>query len=396
MADRIAILCMSERWAGVPRTAHALTRAGAEVCIVAPPNSYGAKTRFKFADLLLPASAIRSRLPEVVRLLAEEFQAHCVLAGDDAAFAVLARLIGSADGDQLSPVARAMLVRSMPDAKPAALLASDSEFILAQQGSLACMAPRTVRAPSADQAVAFAKEFGFPVVVKRDGLASGLGVSICADEQALRAAIARAAQRPFVLQEFIKGPVYGATVSGVKGRALAAIAFEKHRQYPLNGPTSVARFDPRADILAHARGLFESYGLNGYAGFDYVIDEKDRARFIEINPRIMPTGHFSECFGVDLTGAFLAGVRGAQPPPVREPLNRFVALFPNEWTRDPDSRFLTTAIHDVPWHDPAIFAAMIDKALEMRMRSEPEAFGDATRVAMLHGGAMAHPALFGD
>ncbi|HJS79453.1 MAG TPA: ATP-grasp domain-containing protein [Vitreimonas sp.] len=396
MDNRIAIVCMSKRWAGAARTAHALTLAGAEVCVVAPPDSYGAKTRFKFADLILPASAISSRLSEIVRLLAEEFQAHCVLAGDDAAFAALARLIGDADANKLGPAAQAMLARSLPSPETAALLASDSAFILAQQDRLGCMSPRTIGAPSADRAIQFAKEFGFPVVLKRDGFASGLGVHICRDEAALRTAIAKAARGHFVLQEFIRGPVYGATVAGVRGRALAAIAFEKHRQFPLNGPTSVARFDPRPDILAHARGLFEACSLNGYAGFDYVIDEKDRARFIEINPRIMPTGHFNEHFGVDLTGAFMAGVRGAPAPPVREPLNRFVALFPNEWTRDPDSSFLLTAVHDVPWHDPPIFAAMIDKALEMRMRAEPEPFGDASRIAMLWGGATDRTSLFGD
>jgi biotin carboxylase len=396
MGKRIAIVCMSERWSGPARTAHALTRAGAEVCIVSPPKAFAAQTRFKFADLLMSAGEIRKRLPEIANLLADEFQAHCILAGDDAAFAELTQLLARSERDNSSASMRAMLTRSMPDLETAALLASDSAFILSHQNSLACMAPRTIASPSADEASRFAAQTGFPVVVKRDGSASGLGVEICADSEALQKAIARAAGKPFVLQEFIRGPTYAATVSGVKGRALAAIAFEKHRVGTLNGATSVARFDPRPDILAHARGLFEAYGLNGYAGFDYVIDEKDRARFIEINPRIMPTGHFDECFGIDLTGAFMAGVTGAPLPQAQEPLNRFVALFPNEWMRDPDSNFLRTAIHDVPWHDPGVFAAMIDKALVMRMQAEPDPFGDTSRIAMLRGGAMSRPMLFGD
>jgi biotin carboxylase len=398
MADRIAILCASDRWSGPPRTAHALTVAGAEVCIVTPPESYGAKTRFKLADMLVPAAQIGGNLKEILRILAEDFAAHSVLAGDDAAFGLLAKLMGRAEEAGLSDATRAMLARSMPDAKTAALLASDDHFILAQQDSLACRAPRTIGAPAAEEAVGFANAHGYPVVVKRSGFASGIGVKICRDEPELRAAVEAAARGKggFVLQEFVTGPVYGATVSGVKGRALAAIAFEKHRVSSENGPTSVARYDPRPDILAHARGLFESYGLNGYAGFDYVLDPQGRAHFIEINPRIMPTGHFDEHFGVDLTGAFLAGVRGAPPPPGREPLNRYVALFPNEWMRDPDSAFLRTGIHDVPWHDPAVLAAMIDKALMMRSRAEPQPFGDTGRVATLPYGAAAPPSLFGD
>jgi biotin carboxylase len=398
MADRIAILCACDRWSGAPRTAHALTVAGAEVCIVAPPNSYGAKTRFKLADMLVPPAQISRQLGEILRILAEDFHAHCVLAGDDVAFGALARLMQPAEQNKLSATTRAMLARSMPDARIATLLASDHDFILAQQDSPACRSPRTIGAPAAEEAVRFANALGYPVVVKRSGFASGMGVRICRDEPELRMAIEAAAGSGggFVLQEFVTGPVYGATVSGVRGRALAAIAFEKHRVSSANGPTSVARFDPRPDILAHAKGLFESYGLNGYAGFDYIIDAQDRARFIEINPRIMPTGHFDEHFGVDLTGAFLAGVRGAPPPPTREPLNRLVALFPNEWMRDPDSVFLRTGFHDVPWHDPAVFAAMVDKALMMRSRAEPQPFGDTGRVATLPYGAAMGPALFGE
>ena len=398
MADRIAILCACDRWSGAPRTAHALTVAGAEVCIVAPPDSYGAKTRYKLADMLVPTTQIGRQLGEILRILAEDFRAHCVLAGDDIAFGALARLMQPAEQDKLSATTRAMLARSMPDARTAALLASDHDFILAQQDSSVCRSPRTIGAPTAEEAVRFANAHGYPVVVKRSGFASGMGVKICKDEPALRTAVEAAARGRggFVLQEFVTGPVYGATVSGVRGRALAAIAFEKHRVSSENGPTSVARFDPRPDILAHAKGLFESYGLNGYAGFDYVIDAQDRARFIEVNPRIMPTGHFDEHFGVDLTGAFLAGVRGAPPPPMREPLNRYVALFPNEWMRDPDSVFLRTGFHDVPWHDPAVLAAMIDKALMMRSRAEPQPFGDTGRVATLPYGAVVRPSLFGE
>ena len=398
MADRIAILCAADRWSGVPRTAHALTAAGAEVCIVAPPNSYGAKTRFKLADMLAPPAQISRQLGDILRILAEDFGAHCVLAGDDVAFGALARLMQSGEHEKLTPATRGMLARSMPEVRTAALLASDHDFILAQQDGLTCRSPRTIGAPAVEEAVRFAREHRYPVVVKRSGFASGLGVTICDDEPALRTAVSLAGAngRGFVLQEFLTGPVYGATVSGVRGRALAAIAFEKHRVSSANGPTSVARFDPRPDILAHAKGLFENYGLNGYAGFDYIIDAHDRARFIEINPRIMPTGHFDEHFGVDLTGAYLAGVRGAPPPPLREPLNRYVALFPNEWMRDPDSVFLRTGFHDVPWHDPEVLAAMIDKALLMRSLAEPQPFGDASRVTTMPYGAMMRPALFGE
>lgn len=373
MALRIAILCSAPRWTGPARTAAALTKRGADVCIIAPPDSYAAKTKFKRADIVLPLKQIDLHLPAIIRIVAEEFGADALLAGDDAAFGALVRLAAD-PGNGVGDKARTLLARSLPDAAKAALLADDSAFILAQQDVAgAVRAPRTIARPALGEALAFARAVGFPVVVKRAGLASGMGVAVCADSGALEAVVDAARAGSFVLQEFVTGPVYGATVSGVQGGALAGIVFEKYRTTTENGATSVARFDRRADIVEHARATFERYGLSGYAGFDYIIGADGKARFIEINPRVMPTGHFDECFGVDLTGAYLAGLRGAAPPPERAARNEYVALFPNEWMRDPESPFLRQGYHDVPWDDPAVFAAMIDKALAVQAHAETRA-----------------------
>lgn len=372
MAERIGILCAESGRAGPARTAAALARHGAEVCIIAPPDSLVAKTRFKCADILMPFADLNRFLPPIMRTLAEEFSAHSFLVGDDTAFAALARFLAHMDEMDVSAATRAMIARSLPDGKTAALLASDSDFIVAQQGG-ACSAPRSLANPTPAEAAAFAAKLGYPVMVKRDGYASGAGVRLCADEGQLRTAIATTPDAPrhatFVVQEYIAGTVYGATVSGVKGRAMAAFSFIKHCTVSAYGATSVAKFAPRDDILAHARGVFEASRLNGYAGFDYVVDAKGQPRFIEINPRIMPTGHFAECFGVDLTAAFLAGIRGLPAPEPKPPRNDHAALFPSEWARDPSSPHLRTAFHDVPWDDPPVFAALIDKALELSTRA---------------------------
>ena len=40
----------------------------------------------------------------------------------------------------------------------------------------------------------------------------------------------------------------------------------------------------------------------------------------------------------------------------RRPGIEMIALFPNEWMRDPHSPFLRSAYHDVPFDDPALIA----------------------------------------
>lgn len=377
MAERFGILTTAADWAAPPRTAGALTKHGAEVCLVAPPRSYAAATKYKLADIILPPEQMTPKMPAIARTLAEDFGAHAWLAGDDLAFALMARLVERMAEIDFSETTRTMLARSMPPAPAAKLLASDSGFIVAQQNFSPCPAPPCIANPNLADALAFAVEHAYPVVVKRDGFASGNGVTICRTQASLEAALAATPDNPrnatFVLQKFIDGIVYGATVSGVVGRAVAGFSFIKHKCSVANGATSVALHDRRDEILRTSFALFEMYGLNGYAGFDFIVEPGGRTYFIEVNPRLMPTGHFTS-FGVDLTAAFLAAVRGQAIPPVTAPAHNYVALFPNEWIRDPDSPHLREDFHDVPWDDPPLFAAMIDRALAATKHAERQAW----------------------
>lgn len=360
MRERFGILCTASKLAAPPRTAHALMRNGAEVCVVAPPESYMAETQCKKADLLMPSSEIARKLPVVARVLAEEFGAHSILAGDDGAFMLLAQLITQLDQLDLSDATRALIARSAPPAEKALQLVSDSKFICDQNGTT-CAPPRSLADPSAEAAVRFAEMVAYPLMLKRDSSAGGAGVTRCNDEAQLLAALqsARADGISFVLQEFLPGPVFGVALSGVCGRAAAGFAFEKHVTLGAHGVATVLKYSPRTDIVDHARDLYERYGLNGFCGVDYIADANGGAHLLEINRCIVPKSHFSNAFGVDLAAAMLCLLRGHDVPEAQPPAHEYVALFPLEWHRDPRSEFLSTAHHDVPWQDPAVLAAMV-------------------------------------
>ena len=333
--------------------------------MVAAPGSYAALTRFKVADIVMPIDDMFRTMPAIVRTLAEDFGAHSILAGDDLAFAGLAKLVERMDRIELSDATRALILRSMPPPPASTLLAQDSAFIVAQHDRR-CPAPPCIANPDLGAAADFVATHGYPVVIKHDGFASGHGVRICRSDDELVQGLSQpqssARNATFVLQKFIPGTVYGATVCGVQGRALAGFSFVKHRCSTENGATSVALHDDRADMLRNAFELFEHYGLHGFSGFDYILGADGQTYFIEINPRLMPTGHFTS-FGVDLCAVFLAAVRGQTAPAPLARTHECVALFPNEWARDTDSPFLRSALHDVPWHDPPVLAAMIDRTL---------------------------------
>jgi phosphoribosylamine--glycine ligase len=64
---------------------------------------------------------------------------------------------------------------------------------------------RYVRAGNAAEAMAALQEFGFPVVVKADGLAAGKGVTVATDRAEAEAAITQAGNAPLVIEEFLEG-----------------------------------------------------------------------------------------------------------------------------------------------------------------------------------------------
>ena len=125
---------------------------------------------------------------------------------------------------------------------------------------------------------------------------------------------------------------------------------------------TVLKYESRQDIRDHACALYERYALNGFCGIDYIADANGGAHLLEINRCIVPKSHLAGAFGVDLVEAMLCLLRGRPVPEAEPPRHEYVAVFPLEWRRDPQSRFLADAHHDVPWEDPAVLAAMIQDA----------------------------------
>ncbi len=370
MAERFAIMCAAASSVESARIAHALTRHGAEVCIVAPPESCASLTRFKHADILMTFEEMVPRMPQIARMLAEEFHAHSVLMGDAATFSAWTHLLRRADDAKLSEATRAMIARSLPPLPAAMLLDNDASFI-ASEANGPCGAPPSLASPNEADALRFADEIGYPVMLKRNAYAGGVGVTRCDDAAALRTALANGRANPrdpgFAVQKFVAGAVHCVAISGVSGRVAAAFSTIKHvKMSEPHGLVTVLKHAPRADIMQHASEAYARFGLNGFAGFDYIVDAHDRAWFIEINQCVVGESHFSACFGVDLTASMLALMRGAPLPTPQPPTHECAALFPAEWVRDPQSPFLHSAFHDVPWEDPPVLAALIQNIITRR------------------------------
>src|SRR5205823_3097860 len=109
--------------------------------------------------------------------------------------------------------------------------------------------------------------------------------------------------------------------------------------------------------IAHTR-------FTGFAMPEFIVDGATGAAYLlEFNPRPAPQTHLpAEVIGVDLCRAWHAHIAGESPPKLAGPIiGRTVAMFPQEWLRDPDSAHLRpeNAVQDVPNDDPRLLQAFL-------------------------------------
>lgn len=227
-------------------------------------------------------------------------------------------------------------------------------------------------------------QMGFPVVLKTDGSSGGEGVKIVhtladakrvfkvlqaplqlirvakrvlldRDLRSLRPVLER--RRSIVnIQEFVAGRDATSLVACWKGEVLAALHFEVVKKKYANGPASVLRLIENEEISVAAEKLVKRLDLSGLCGFDFLLEnDTEKPYLIEMNSRATQVGHLELGPGRDLTAALVAAICGKAVPETRKVTdNLTIALFPQEWERNPQSSFLNSAYHDIPWEEPEL------------------------------------------
>lgn len=232
---------------------------------------------------------------------------------------------------------------------------------------------------------------GFPVVLKANGTSGGEGVRVVRTmeeaERAFRAlqsppslvrALKRAVMdfdtrlvRPGVLrrgfvvnaQAYISGRDATSLVACWKGAVLGGLHFEVLNKQYTDGPASVLRRIENTEMISAAEKMVRRLKLSGLYGFDFMIEARTGNPYlIEINPRTTQVAHLTFGPGSDLPAALYAAASGCriQESPVITD-NPTIALFPQEWTRNPASAFLQTGYHDIPWSEPELIRACVRK-----------------------------------
>jgi hypothetical protein len=328
-----------------------------------------------------------------------ETEPDLIVPGDDLATLHLHRL-HLREGH--SEETRALIERSLGTPESFPVVYARTAFMeLAQEEGI--RVPKTEVMGDAQTLKNWVGRKGFPTVLKANGTSGGDGVRVVHTlEEAARAFRAlqapplfpRAVKRALVdqdktllwpsllrrrsvvnAQEFVAGREATSAVACWQGTVLASLHFEVLNKRDSAGPSSVVRLIENAEMSAAAERMVRRLSLSGLHGFDFMLEaHTGNAYLIEINPRATQVGHLTLGPGRDLPAALYAALSGGAvhaAPRVTE--NDTIALFPQEWMRDPESAFLQSGHHDVPWEEPELLRACIRKIRKQGVLDFPQA-----------------------
>ena len=385
-------------WVPTARLAVALGNAGFRVEALCPPDHPLGKTQAAsrihhyqgLAPLRSLARAIAAAEPDLVipgdDLAARHLQE---LHGRREAYSGEAKEVGTSSGNSLG----SLIERSLGSPEAFPIIHARAAFMeLARKEGIRVPTTEIVR--TLDDVKNVVEHVGFPTMLKADGTSGGEGVrtvrTVAEAQSAFRKlhappllarALKRAAldqdstliwpsllrERPTVIaQSYVAGHEATSTIACWKGKILASLHFEVLRKSNAAGHATVVRLIENTEMSDAVEKMVRRMGLSGLCGFDFMLEASTgNAYLIEINPRATQVGHIALGAGRDLPAALYGAITGQTSrvmPAVTT--NDTIALFPHEWARDPQSEFLRTGYHDVPWDTPELVHACVRRSLK--------------------------------
>ena len=373
----IATTC---RWFSAARLSMALANAGYAVKAVCPPDHPLCKTSAAGETHLYRGLMPLTSFADAIALAEPDLVIPC----DDLAVQHLHQLYyrERLKGPTGASICE-LIERSMGAAESFPVVNSRSDFMkVAEEEGI--RVPKTQMLANIEELRDWGIRMGFPSVLKANGTSGGEGVRVVrTPEEAERAfrklqappILARVAKRVFLdgdstlvwpmlsrrrsvvnAQAFIPGREATSLVACWKGTVLAALHFEVLSKQDSTGPASVVRLIEDTDMVAAAEKMVRRLDLSGLHGFDFMLEaETGSAYLIEINPRTTQVGHLRLGPGRDLPSALHAAISGGAIHETTKMTDKdTIAFFPQEWLRNPESVFLRTGYHDIPWEEPEL------------------------------------------
>jgi predicted ATP-grasp superfamily ATP-dependent carboligase len=326
-----------------------------------------------------PFAPLRS-LRGAIELARPDFLIPC----DDPAVALILELYSRLEGTTSSGKrTRALIEQSLGNPDSYKLAAARDQFaaIASRAGVLA---PRTDRVTSFNEVEQWLDRQGFPALLKANDSWGGNGVVVIRSLKEAKCAyrkmsgsrnlarvvkrlvwnqepqsflqIQRAASPILSIQAYVRGGPGNCSVACWQGEVIGIIGVEVLATQSPTGIATVVRLIDNTEMFETARSVAKRLGVSGFLGLDFVLEEESgRPYLIEINPRATQINHLALGPGRDLAAALRARFAGE---PIRERRavtnSQLIALFPQEWRRNPTSSFFLTAYQDLPQNEPEL------------------------------------------
>ena len=372
MPTALLVSCAMYRY-GTARMPSALKAAGFRVFVICPRDSL-----LEFSDQIdgrhcfAPGLAFDDLTVTAARAAAR-FQADIVVGCEEAAVRVLG----------LAGQLRERIPEDSADARSLRIVQGWYAGHSWEEGRSRCVemaaaagvrTPRQVAVDPQRTVLADLVGLGEPLLLKYDGSSAGSGVFLVSSARQAMELAAKpppgGAVRQVVAQEFVRGRAASVSFCAVGGRMLEGFAYTVlHHQPEPFGPASVIEMADHPALIGMARRIVELTGYSGFGGIDAILPEDGGAPvFLEFNTRPTQTTHLGGVAGSDLCRAMSAALAGRPYDGVfGRTAGKQVALFPSELTRDPKSRYLTSAHHDVPWNERRLTTAILTVTPQFRL-----------------------------
>lgn len=383
----VAFVITTACWIPVARLGTALAQAGFTVDAACPGNhpirkSHAVRHTYTYSGL-----SSLGRLKQAITAARPDILAPA----DDLATQNLYRLYKSEMAAPKKDVLLCALIeRSLGSPESIPLIYSRARFIEAAKEE-GIRVPKVQNLPGVNDLGSVGGRVGFPAVLKSDGSFAGSGVRIVHDGAEARQAfrelkapplLMRAIKRalfdqdttliwpsllrrraPVSAHQFIPGREATSTVVCWQGQVLASHHFEVLKTAYPRGPATVVRLIEDAGMSSAAEKMVRRLKLSGLHGLDFVRDSGGRhAYLIEMNPRATQAGHLALGPGRDLCAALYTAITGEAVQARPKITDRdTIVLYPQELVKNPASPFLGSGYHDVPWDDPDLALASIER-----------------------------------
>ena len=374
--ELVLLVATATKWFAAARMPSALSRAGFEVALLAPRGSLAERSRYVAKIGHLPANATPRDWVFAFAAMVKATSPRLVVPCDDTTVRLL-QMLALSPPPGMQPGIHAelsALVRESLGNPEYFRTSVDKARLPAAAEALGVRVPQYAIATDVNEAQAFAAIHGYPVVLKRSHGAAGEWVAIASDPVELARTYARfaAAETPdlesegdarVLVQAHVSGKVFSQAMTAWEGTVLAGFVREKLVTHPPLGPATVVRCLRMPEIRQFSERLAIGLGMNGFFGLEYIVDARtSEAYLLEINRRATPATPLGGMIAVDLCAALYAAVSG-QPQSGRRDLDpgeeHLISHFPQEWLRDPQSRYLQDFRIDAPWDDPEVMEAML-------------------------------------